>query len=214
MRPHDLGVILVVSLWSPIQGLEKERWDSRNRDNNTAAMPEGTASTACHRGSRPDTATGAYQAQTSPARPKLAREAPASHAAARRLSAATTCNPPSHHLHPQGAPPPCKTVGPPQPRWAPKGPDLGRLGAAGHLHRRVAPQATAAPPYQRPPGLAGTTPPSRTAADRVAPPPAGAPATSSARAGSVRPAAASIEWEGPGGPHRRRRQGRGGEEEG
>jgi hypothetical protein len=38
MRPHDLGVILAVSLWSPIQGLEKERWDNKNVDNNTAAV--------------------------------------------------------------------------------------------------------------------------------------------------------------------------------
>jgi hypothetical protein len=38
MRPHDFGVILVVSLWSPIQGLEKERLDNKNVDNNTAAV--------------------------------------------------------------------------------------------------------------------------------------------------------------------------------
>jgi hypothetical protein len=214
MRPYGLDVILAVSLWSPIRGQERGRWDSGKGDNNTAAVSEGTASTACHRGSRPDAATEADQAQTGPARPKLARKAPASHAAARRLSSATTRNPPSHHHHPQGAPPPRKTAGPPQPRWAPKGPDLGRAGAAGHLHRRAAPQPTAAPPHQMPPGLVGTTPPSRTAANRVAPPPAGVPATSSARAGRSRPATASTAREGPGGPRRRRRQGRGGEEDG
>jgi hypothetical protein len=41
-----------------------------------------------------------------------------------------------------------RPASPPLPRWAQKGPDLGRAGAAGHQNPDFAPQTTPAPPHR------------------------------------------------------------------
>jgi hypothetical protein len=69
LRHHDLGnhprrLTAVTNTRPRVRG-----WDNGNRGSHNAAVREGTASTARHRGSRPDVTTETHQAQTGPARP-------------------------------------------------------------------------------------------------------------------------------------------------
>lgn len=136
MRHHGHNAILKASLLSAACGLGGRRLEAETGDNSNAVEREGIASSDLTETDRPRP-RGTHQA----GRSQTGRQSPCLRTAACPLPVSP---PPGDHrcttltsreLHVQGR------NSQPRPRWGPRGPDLGRTGAADHARTRTLPHS-------------------------------------------------------------------------